>query len=221
MSPPRPLRAAFAQALKEAWAGGAGAILPSAFFAGAAFLVPLTLGTNTAELASVAHGVLWIALALASLVTMERLFQADLEDGALDLWLAGDSMVSMIALVKTLAHWIVSGLPLVLLSPILAIILGVPPDEAPRAMAAYGLGGLAFFLWGGFGASLAAGVRRGGLLIALIALPFFIPTAIFGALTLASPVAIPPEALLLAASTLFAFAVAPFGMGAALKMAAD
>jgi len=86
---------------------------------------------------------------------------------------------------------------------------------------AYGLGGLSFFFWGAFGASLAAGVRRGGLLIALIALPFYVPTAIFGALTLASPLAIPPEAYLLAASTLFALAVAPFGMGAALKLAVD
>lgn len=221
MNAPRPIRAAFSQALKEAWAGGAGAILPSAFFAGAAFLVPLTLGTNTAELAGVAYGVLWIALALASLVTMERLFQADLEDGTLELWLTSDVMVSLIALVKTLAHWLVSGVPLVLLSPVLAIILGVPPEETLRAMAAYGLGGLAFFLWGGFGASLAAGVRRGGLLIALIALPFFVPTAIFGALALASPVSLPPEALLLAASTLFALVVAPIGMGAALKMSAD
>lgn len=221
MNAPRPLRAAFMQALKEAWAGGAGAILPSAFFAGAAVLVPLTLGTDTARLADVATGVLWIALALSSLVTMERLFQADLEDGALDLWLASGAMMSQIALVKTLAHWIVSGLPLVFLSPLLAIVLGVPPEDAPRAMAAYGLGGLAFFLWGGFGASLAAGVRRGGLLIALIALPFFVPTAIFGALALASPIPVPPEFLLLAASTLFALAVAPFAMGAALSFAAE
>ena len=221
MNAPRPLRAAFMQALKEAWAGGAGAILPSAFFAGAAVLVPLTLGTDTARLADVATGVLWIALALSSLVTMERLFQADLEDGALDLWLASGAMMSQIALVKALAHWIVSGLPLVFLSPLLAIVLGVPPEDAPRAMAAYGLGGLAFFLWGGFGASLAAGVRRGGLLIALIALPFFVPTAIFGALALASPIPVPPEFLLLAASTLFALAVAPFAMGAALSFAAE
>ena len=195
--------------------------MPSAFFAGAACLLPMTLGTDTAKLAEVAYGVLWVALALASLVTMERLFQADLEDGALDLWLASETMMSQIALTKTLAHWIVSGLPLVLLSPVLAIILGVPPDQAPRAMVAFGLGGLSFFLWGGFGASLAAGVRRGGLLIALIALPFFIPTAIFGALALASPISTPPEALLLAASTLFALAVAPFGMGAALRMYAN
>lgn len=222
MSPrQQPLRAAFGQALSEAWAGGAGALLPAGFFAGAAFLVPLTLGSDGAQLSAVASGVLWIALALSSLVTMERLFQADLEDGALELWAGTDVPLAQIALVKTFGHWVVSGLPLVLLSPLLGLILGVAPEDLPRAAAAYGLGGLAFFFWGGFGASLAAGVRRGGLLIALIALPFYVPTAIFGALTLASPVGVPPEALFLAASTLFALAVAPLGMGAALKLAVE
>ena len=221
MSAPSPLRAAFSQALKEAWSGGAGALLPAGFFAGAALLVPLTLGPQSAQLSSVAGAVLWIALALSSLVTMERLFQADLEDGSLELWAMSEAGLSQIALVKTLAHWFVSGLPLVLLSPLLGLILGVDPAELPRAAAAYGLGGLSFFFWGGFGASLAAGVRRGGLLIALIALPFYVPTAIFGALTLASPIGVPPEALMLAASTLFALAVAPFGMGAALRLAVE
>ena len=221
MSAPSPLRAAFSQALKEAWSGGAGALLPAGFFAGAALLVPLTLGPQSAQLSSVAGAVLWIALALSSLVTMERLFQADLEDGSLELWAMSEAGLSQIALVKTLAHWLVSGLPLVVLSPLLGLILGVDPAELPRAAAAYGLGGLSFFFWGGFGASLAAGVRRGGLLIALIALPFYVPTAIFGALTLASPITVPPEALMLAASTLFALAVAPFGMGAALRLAVE
>lgn len=218
MSSPAPVRSAFTQALGEAWAGGAGALLPAGFFAGAASLVPLTFGPNTAVLASAAPAVLWIALALASLVTMERLFQADLEDGALDLWATGDTPLSQIALAKTFAHWIVSGLPLVFLAPFFGLILGMDPAGLLRAAAAYGIGGLAFFFWGGFGASLAAGVRRGGLLIALIALPFYVPTAIFGALTVISETPLPPEAYLLAASTAFALAIAPFGMGAALKL---
>ena len=216
-----PLRAAFIQALREAWAGGAGALLPAGFFAGAAMLVPLTVGTNSAELAKIAPATLWIALALASLVTMERLFQADLEDGALELWAIGETPLSQIALAKTLAHWLVSGLPLMLLSPLLSLILGIDPANLLRAAVTYGLGGVAFFFWGAFGASLAAGIRRGGLLIALIALPFYVPTAIFGALALSSSEAVVPESYLLAASTLFAVAIAPFGMGAALKLAVD
>ena len=216
-----PLRAAFSQALREAWAGGAGALLPAGFFAGAAMLVPLTVGTDSAELAKIAPATLWIALALASLVTMERLFQADLEDGALELWATDETPLSQIALAKTLAHWLVSGLPLMLLSPLLSLMLGVAPENLVRAAVTYGLGGLAFFFWGAFGASLAAGIRRGGLLIALIALPFYVPTAIFGALALSSAEAVAPETYFLAASTLFAVAIAPFGMGAALKLAVD
>jgi len=109
MSAPSPLRAAFFQALKEAWSGGAGALLPAGFFASAAVLVPLTLGPEGAQLSSVAGAVLWISLALSSLVTMERLFQADLEDGALELWAINEVGLSQIALVKTFAHWLVSG----------------------------------------------------------------------------------------------------------------
>ncbi|MEO1405111.1 MAG: heme exporter protein CcmB, partial [Pseudomonadota bacterium] len=191
---------------------------PAGFFAGAATLVPITFGPEAATLAAAAPAVLWIALALASLVTMERLFQADLEDGALDLWAMDDAPLSQIAAAKTLAHWLVSGLPLVVLAPFLGLILGMDAADLPKSAVAYGLGGLAFFFWGSFGASLAAGVRRGGLLIALIALPFYIPTAIFGALTVVSPNVLSPEAYLLAASTLFAIAIAPFGMGAALKL---
>ena len=82
-----PILSAFRQALTEAWAGGAGALMPLGFFAGAAVLVPLGIGTDPDTLRAVGPGILWVALALVSLVTLERIFQADVEDGALDLWL--------------------------------------------------------------------------------------------------------------------------------------
>ncbi len=219
---PAPVRAAFVQALKEGWAGGSGALLPVSFFAGAALLVPLTLGPDPQLLSRVGPGVLWAALALASLVTMERLFQSDLEDGALDLWLTSEAPVTAFAAAKALAHWLISGLPLALATPLLGLALGVEIDRVLPAAGLYALGGLAFFFWGGFGAALAAGVRRGGLLIALIALPFYVPTAIFGALAIASPAGLEAaEALYVAASTLFALAVAPAATAAALRLAAD
>lgn len=222
MTSPVPIRAAFLQALSEAWSGGAGALLPAGFFAGAAMLVPLTVGPDQVQLASIGTGILWAALALASLVTMERLFQADLEDGALDLWVLSDAPLAAIAAAKTLAHWLVSGLPLALITPIIGGMLGLEPAKLLPASAVYALGGLTFFLWGGFGAALAATVRRGGLLIALIALPFYVPTAIFGAMSLtAGGGTFPPEALMLMAATLFALAIAPFGMAAALRLAVD
>jgi len=222
-----PISAAFRQALAEAWAGGAGALLPVGFFAGAAMLVPFGIGSQPDQLGAIGGGILWVALALSSLVTMERIFQerifqSDLEDGTLDLWLQADAPLAAIAAAKTLAHWLAAGLPLALITPLLGLMLQVPPAELLPAALAYGIGGIAFFLWGGLGAALTASVRRGGLLIALIALPLYVPTAIFGAMTLDSGAAsLPPEALFLAASSLFACGIAPFAMAAALRLAAD
>ena len=221
MRSPAPIRAAFGQALREAWSGGAGALLPAAFFTGAAMLVPLTVGAEGAILQRIGPGVLWVALALASLVTMERVFQADLEDGALDLWAQVDAPLSSVAAAKTFAHWLASGLPLALLAPILGGALQMEPSKMLPAAGIYALGGLAFYFWGAFGAALSATVRRGGLLIALIALPFYLPTAIFGALALSSPDALPPELIWVAATTLFALSVAPFATAAALRLAVD
>lgn len=220
MSSPSPLHAAFRQAITEAWANGAGALLPIGFFAGAAMLVPFTVGTDAAQLAAIGTGVLWVALALASLVSMERLFQADLEDGTLDLWAQEETPLFLVATAKILAHWLVSGLPLVLLTPLIGLTLQLPTDALLPAMLAYGLGGLAFFFWGGVAGALAASVPRGGLLIALLALPLFIPTAIFGGLA-AQPDGETSNLLFLAASTLFALGVAPFAASAALRLAVD
>ncbi len=220
MTNPAPLFSAFRQALSEAWAGGAGVLLPFGFFAGTAVLVPFTIGSDPDLLARIGPGVLWLALALASLVTLERVFQADLQDGALDLWVQESGSISLIAAVKTLAHWLISGLPLVLLTPLLGLMLQVPATQTVPAMAAYALGGLTFFLWGGVAAALSASVARGGLLIALIALPFYLPTVIFGTLALQEGLG-GTSILFLAASTLFALGVAPAAMGAALRLAAD
>ena len=218
-SRPSPVLAAFRQAIGEAWAAGAGAILPVGFFAGAAMLVPFTVGTNAGQLAAIGTGVLWVALALASLVSMERLFQADLEDGTLDLWAQEDAPLFLIAGAKTMAHWLVSGLPLVLLTPLIGLTLQIPTDRLAPAMLSYGLGGLTFFLWGGVAGALAASVPRGGLLISLLSLPLFIPTAIFGSLAASGTDA--SSLLFLCASTLFALAVAPFAASAALRLAVD
>ncbi|MEL6388343.1 MAG: heme exporter protein CcmB [Pseudomonadota bacterium] len=223
---PAPLSAAFRQALGEAWAGGAGALLPVGFFAGAAMLVPFGVGHDNEVLARIGPGILWVALALSSLVTMERLFQSDLEDGALDLWLQADAPMAAIAAAKTLAFWLAAGLPLALITPLLGLMLQMPPGDLLPASLAYGVGGIAFFLWGGVGAALTASIRRGGLLIALIALPLYVPTAIFGSLALGGALrsdagGLPPEALYLLASSLFAAGVAPFAMAAALRLAAD
>lgn len=222
MSRPAPILAAFRQAFGEAWAGGAGALLPLGFLGGAAVLVPLGIGSDGDTLRAVGPGIIWVALALSSLVTLERIFQADTEDGTLDLWLKADAPVSAIAAAKTLAHWLAAGLPLALFSPLLALMFQAEASGELILFAGYyALGSLAFFFWGGVGAALSATVRRGGLLISLIALPLFVPTAIFGALAMSAGPGSTGAPLLLAASTLFACAVAPYAMAAALRLAAD
>jgi len=217
-----PLLAAFRQSLGEAWAGGAGALLPLGFLGGTAVLVPLGIGTDAATLKAVGPGIIWVALALASLVTLERIFQADAEDGTLDLWLQAGAPVSALAAAKTLAHWLSAGLPLALFSPVLALMFQAQASPALLVNAAlYALGSLAFFFWGAVGAALSATVRRGGLLISLIALPLYVPTAVFGALAMSGGPGSTGAPLFLAASTLFACAVAPYAMSAALRLAAD
>ena len=161
-------------------------------------------------------------MALSSLVTLERIFQADSEDGTLDLWLQTGAPPAAIAAAKTVAHWLTAGLPLALLSPLLLLMFQAEASNALfENMAFYAIGGLAFYFWGGVGAALSATVRRGGLLISLIALPLYVPTAIFGALAMGDGPNSASAPLFLAATTLFALAVAPFAMGAALRLAAD
>ena len=217
---PAPLLSAFRQSLSEAWASGAGLLLPLGFFAGTATMVPFTLGSEAELLSRVGPGILWLALALSSMVTLERVFQADLQDGALDLWLQDTGSISLVAAIKTLTHWLVSGFPLVLLTPLIGFMLGVPPSKMIPAMVGYGMGGLIFFLWGGVAAALSASVARAGLLIALIALPLYVPALIFGVQMIDAGFN-SPSFMLLAASTLFALGVAPAAMGAALRLAAE
>ena len=217
-----PILAAFRQSLVEAWARGAGALLPLGFLGGAAVLVPLGIGSDGEMLKAVGPGIIWVALSLASLVTLERIFQSDAEDGTLDLWLQTGAPVSAIAAAKTLAHWLSAGLPLALFSPLLALMFQAEANTALLVNAGlYAIGSLAFFFWGGVGAALSATVRRGGLLISLIALPLYVPTAIFGALAMSGGPGSAGAPLFLAASTLFACAVAPYAMAAALRLAAD
>ncbi|MEZ5938742.1 MAG: heme exporter protein CcmB [Hyphomonadaceae bacterium] len=217
--------AAFVRELSLAWSGGGGAALPLGFFAGAVSLVPLALGPAPDLLLAAGPGVIWIALALSSLLPMERLFQADLEDGTLDAYAVSGVALEAVALSKTLAHWIATGLPLSILSPLLWIMLQGPVESALVVAAAAAIGSLAFFLFGSIGAALAAGVRRGGLLITLVAMPLYTPVMIFGAATLYSAAAGEGEwssrLMLTGAITLFAAAVAPFAAAMALRSALD
>ena len=208
--------------LALAWGRGGGPLLALGFYAAVAAMLPLALGPEPARLAAVASGVSWVGLALASLLSLERLFERDYEDGGLDLLMMGPLPLEAVAAIKCLAQWLVAGAPLALAAPIGAIALGAPASAAPMIFACAALGGLAFAFVGGAGAALALGSRRGGVLIAVIVLPLLVPPVIFGGAAIDGFIGGLPWTtglMLLAAYALAAVALTPFAMAGACRNA--
>jgi heme exporter protein B len=208
--------------LALSWGGGGGPLLALAFYAAVATLLPLAMGPEPARLAAIAPGSAWLALALASLLSLERLFERDFEDGALDLLALGPAPLELAALAKCLAQWITAGAPLAVLAPIAAIALGAPPSLAPMIALTALIGGLGFSFCGGIGAALSLGSRRGGVLIAVIVLPLFAPPVIFGAGAIdafAAGLDWKTGLMLLSAYSLATLALGPFAMAAACRNA--
>ncbi len=217
-----PLSALFRRELSLAWGRGGGPLLALAFYAGVTTLLPLAAGPEPERLAGMALGAAWLALALSALLSLERLFERDFEDGALDLLALGPAPLEIVAAVKCLAQWLAAGAPLALAAPVAAIALGADPKLAPLLIGVALAGGLAFSFLGGLGAALALGSRRGGLLIAVIVLPLFAPPVIFGGGALSSFEAGLPWVsglMLLGAYAAAAVALAPLAMAAACRNA--
>jgi heme exporter protein B len=207
--------------LRLALRSGGGAGLGLGFFLILVLLVPFGVGPDPDRLATIAVGTLWIGALLACLLSLDRLFQTDFEDGTLDILALSPMPLPAIVALKAMAHWITTGLPLVVAAPALAITLGLPAPAYPWLIATLAIGtpGLSFL--GAVGAALTVGLRRGGLLLSILVLPLYIPTLIFGARAVAlaadggDPV---PAALLLGGLTLFVIALAPFAAAAALRI---
>jgi heme exporter protein B len=217
-----PLAVLFRREASLAWGRGGGPLLAVGFLAAATTLFPLALGPAPGPLAAVAAGVAWVVLALATLLTLDRLFERDFEDGALDLLALGAPPLEAVCAVKCLASWLVNGAPLALAAPLAAIALGEPVRAAPLIFAAALLGGLAFAFVGGTGAALGLASRRGGLLTAVIVLPLLVPPVIFGGAAIADFAAGLDWArglALLAAYALGAVALTPFAMAGACRNA--
>lgn len=212
----------FRRELSLAWSGGGGPLLACGFFLCLTVLLPLAAGGDPVGLRPVAGGIAWLALALSSILSLERLFERDLEDGTLDLLSLGPVPLELVVIAKAKAQWLAVGWPLGLTAPVAAITLGLQPSLAPLVALSSLIGGLGFALTGALGAALALGSRRGGLLIAVVILPLFIPPVVFGAgaLERASNGLSPLPALaLLAAYVLFAGIIAPFAGAAAIRNA--
>lgn len=208
--------------LALAWGRGGGPLPALAFYAGVTTLLPLAAGAQPERLAVLAPAASWVALALASLLSLERLFERDFEDGALELLALGPAPLEAVCAIKCLAQWLTTGLPLALMTPVVAVALGARTDLIPLIFAGAAVGGLGFAFVGGLGAALSLGARRGGMLIAVIVLPLFTPPVIFGAgaaESFAAGLNWAPGAMMLAAFSLAAAALCPFAMAAACRNA--
>lgn len=195
-----------------------------AFFVIAAALFPFGVGAEPMVLARIAPGIIWVTALLATLLSVERLFLSDYEDGSLDqLALSPLSLLGAVSM-KALAHWLTVGLPLLIASPILALLLGMKGSGFGVLLLALLLGTPTLVLIGTLAAALTVGARRGGALLALLALPLDVPVLIFGAGAVEAAVAgMPagPHLQILAGLLLGALAVAPVAAAAALKQALE
>ncbi len=207
--------------LRLAFRAGGGFGLALAFFLIVVTLVPFGVGADTAVLGRIAAGVLWVAALLACLLTLDRLFQTDYEDGSLDLLATAPMPLEGVVAIKALAHWLTTGLPLTLAAPMLGVLLNLPGPAYGWLALSLALGTPALSVIGAFGAALTVGVRRGGLLLSLLVLPLYVPVLIFGAEAVRRGAeALDPTTpiLLLAGITLASAALLPFASAAAIRV---
>lgn len=200
---------------------GGGFGLGLAFFLLVAVLVPLGVGPEGATLAKIAPGILWVGALLSCLLSLDRIFALDFEDGSLDLLATAPIPLEGVVALKAAAHWLVTGLPLTLVSPVLGVLLSLPVDGYGWLVASLLVGTPALSVIGAFGAALTVGMRRGGLLLSLLVLPLYVPTLIFGAEVVkrgASGMETGTPLMLLAAITLGAAAALPFAAAAAIRI---
>ena len=213
--------ALLARDLRLAARSGGGAALALGFFALVATLVPLGIGADLKILARVAGGVLWVGAVLAALLSLDRLFQGDFEDGSLEVIALSPLSLENVALAKIMAHWLSTGLPLTLISPLLALLFNLPQGATLILFVSLLIGTPAVSAVGAIGASLTLSLRRGGLILPLIVLPLLTPAVIFGAGAVAATMdaSVGNSALgLLAAFSLAACLLSPFAAAASVRL---
>jgi heme exporter protein B len=219
------MRALFAilrRDLSLALRAGGGAGIGLVFFLSVVIVLPFAVGPDLALLSRIGAAILWAAALLASLLGLDRIFSADHEDGSLDLLLLSPLPLETVAAVKGVAHWLATGLPLVIATPLFGLLLGVEGDALFTIALMLLVGTPAITFMGLIGAAIAVALPRAGMLVAILILPFTIPVLIFG--TAATAAAISGEAAfgttfkLLCALTLFSFVIGPVAAAAALRL---
>ena len=210
--------------LRLALRQGGDAAMVVAFFVLTVILFPFGVGPEAELLARIAAGILWVTALLAALLSLERLFQADYEDGSLEALALMPLPLEAQVLAKCLAHWLVTGLPLTVVSPLLALLLHLDGAGYPVRVLGLLLGTPSLSLVGAVGAALSLGARRGGVLLSLLVLPLYIPVLIFGVAAIEAAVAgagARPHLLLMGALLAAALPLAPLAAAAALRQALE
>jgi heme exporter protein B len=206
--------------LMVAWTEGGTVGVALGFYLVVVTLLPLGIGPDLNLLARIAPGILWVALLLSSLLSLGRMFETDLDDGSLEVLATGPLPLEAIAAAKSLAHWLTTGVPLTVLAPLLGLLLNLPPEAYGTLVLAMLIGTPGVSFLGAVGAALTLRARRGGLLLALLMLPLFVPTLVFGIEAVRSATVQTealPSLLILGAISLASLVLAPLAAAAALR----
>jgi heme exporter protein B len=191
------------------------------FFLTVVMLLPVGLGPDQALMQRIAPGALWIALLLSVLLSANRIFQDDYDDGSLDLLASGPLSFELVMLTKACVHWLTAGLPLAVAAPLLGFLVNIAPEQIMPLAAAMIIGSLGISLLAALGAAVTVGLRRGGMMVSLLILPLYVPIMIFGVAASAPQTVMAGSAasplLILAALSLTALAVVPIAASAALR----
>ena len=210
--------------LRLALRQGMDSVMVVMFFVIAVVLFPLGVGPEPNILARIGPGVIWVAALLASMLSLERLFQTDYEDGSLELLALQPVALEVTVMAKVTAHWLTTGLPLIVAAPLLAVLMNMPAEGFPVLIAALVLGTPALSLIGAIGAALILGSRRGGILLSLLVLPLYIPVLIFGVGAVDAVIggfSAKPQMLILSGLLVGALPLCPWVGAHALRQALD
>ena len=191
------------------------------FFLAVVMLLPIGLGPDQALMQRIAPGALWIALLLSVLLSADRIFQDDYEDGSLELLTSGPLSFELVTLTKACVHWLTAGLPLAVIAPLLGFLVNISPDQVLPLAAAMIIGSLGISLLAALGAAVTVGLRRGGMMVSLLILPLYVPLMIFGVAASAPQAAMAGSSvsslMILAALSLAATIMVPIAASAALR----
>lgn len=194
---------------------------PLVFFALVITLFPLGISPDSQQLATIAPGLLWVAALLATLLSLDSLFRVDLEDGCLEQLLLAPQPLAALVLAKVAVHWLMTGLPLALMAPLLGLMLGLPAQGFAVLSLSLVLGTASLSLIGAIGAALTVGLSRGGVLLSLLVLPLYIPVLIFGAGAVQAALlgdGAGPHLAILGALLALALMLAPWAIAASLRI---